>query len=182
MADFTFVGAGHIYRADADTEFPQRPTAGYSGYAASLLSAGFEDVATVFSDGLNFTPTRTKQTEKDWAGNTVRVIYSDHDEEFTFTLMDWLSEAVQKAAYGENNVTKTTKGTKTVFNNNAPEDSAWCILISDGDNYTEFQIPRGTITAGTTAFKSDVTAKIPVTVNAVKGNSADTVTIYTETK
>lgn len=179
MADYTFVGAGHIYRAPADTAFPSHPES-YEGYGAALVAAGFEDVATIFSDGLNFTPSRTKKEEKDWAGNTIRVIYSDHAEEFTFTLVDWMSETAQKAAYGANNVTKTAKGTKTVFNSNAAEDSAWCVLMTDGDNFTEIQVPVGTVTAGATAFKSDATAKIPVTLNAIKGTGEDTVTIYTE--
>lgn len=182
MATESFVGAGHIYRAPLGTAFPAF-TGSYENYAQTLASAGFEDVSTIYSDGLNFTPSREYNEPTDWQGNVIRRLSSSHSEEFEFTMVNWMADKVHKAAFGEKNVTEVTNGHKTVFNAENIEDSAWLILMVDGDNITEIQVERGTVSVnGSIGFLSSDVTKVPVKMSAVKGEGDDTVVIYTTQK
>lgn len=182
MATENFVGAGHIFRAPLGTAFPAF-TGDYANYAQTLTSAGFADVATVYSDGLGFTPSREYNEPKDWNGNVIRRLSSSHSEELTFTLVNWMSDEVQKAAFGDDNVTEVANGHKTAFNDKNIPDSAWVILMIDGDNITEMQVERGAVSVnGTIGFMSSDITKLPLKVNAIKGEGDDTVVIYTTQK
>lgn len=187
MADYTFVGGGGlIFRAPVNTALPSS-TGGVIPTDTQLTSAGFVEVGEVSDAGLTFTPSREKKDIKNWAGTTLRTIYTSHTEEFKFALDNYISAESLKAAYGDANVS-TTEATaqhgevnKTVFNDKADIEAAWVFLMQDGDKIVMVYAPKCVISGwDTVSFTKDDIAKHGLTATAVKGEAGNTVEIYTD--
>lgn len=187
MADKTFVGGGGIiYRAPAGTAFPAY-TGSINGYGAALVSGGFTEVGEVADDGLQFSNSIEKAEIKNWEGSVVRVLYTGHTETLSWNAINFTDLETLKAAYGANNATQQAAksadhGTiaKVEFSGKAPTDSAWAVVMADGDKTAVFLVERGTTEVGEQSFTKDDVTKLPITLTAVKGEGDATVIMLTD--
>lgn len=86
--------------AQAAGDFPTDATAAFTGLNHSPL--GF-----ISQDGITKTVDRQTEKIKDWNGDTVIVLETDHSVTLQFTFLETANAEALKAVYGEENVTVT---------------------------------------------------------------------------
>lgn len=143
-------GTGGILAAPLGTVAPTDST---TAPDVSLVPHGY-----VGEDGLSMTTERSTEKIRAWGGDAVRVVQTEHDVTFGFTLLE-TSEATAKAVFGDDNVTLTaadsTNGGRldiTVTSDALPE-KLWVFDMKDGAKKVRVVVPHGQITeVGDTEF------------------------------
>jgi len=116
------------------------PTNATTAPDAALLGAGY-----IGSDGVVETNDDSTQKITAWGGDTVRVVRTEYELTYKFTLIETAS-APLKLFYGSDNVT-VAEGLTTVEVNGTLDDSQVFVLeIKDNGKKVRIVIPSGTVT------------------------------------
>ena len=146
--------------------------------AAGTLT-GFTGLGYVSEDGLTENIARTTDKIKAWGGDTVKVVQSDFEVTYTFTLYENTSD-VLKAVYGDDNVTTTapTASTGTLQSIRVNKDTLpkgpWVFDMKDGDAKIRVVVPFGQVTeVGEITYNDSGVIGYPVTLEAFADDSGN---------
>lgn len=150
--------------------------------STSVIGVGFTPLGLVSEDGLKAAGDRKVEAIKDWTGDIIAELQTEHNSAFTFTLYQVYDGDVQKLVYGDSLVTVTpatsTEGTLiTVTENGAELDYRSFIFdMKNGVKTTRLVLPNAKVSevkehdyvAGAlqgfditvTAFKDDAGTKV----------------------
>lgn len=161
--------AGAIYRAPAGTALPTDAT--------TTLAEAFETLGYISEDGLKNKNTNSSVDIKDWSGVTVQTVADEHEDEFTFTMLEVLNVLVLKTVFGSNNVYGTLEtGIKIRANSSEPEEAVYVaeILMNTGA-IKRIVIPRGKISEiGEVTYKRNEAIGYAATLKALANADGDT--------
>ena len=164
---------GAIYYAPLGTTLPTD--------AKTALDAAFKGVGYISEDGLTRSQSRSSNDIKEWGGGVVTTVQTEYKESFKFKMIETLSDIVQKAVYGEKNVTgkldEITTASMTVKHNALePVANAWVIdtVMLDG-TLSRIVVPNAKITElGDLAYKKDSAIGYDVTLSAMLDANGNT--------
>ena len=161
--------SGAIFYAPLGTELPTT--------ADAALDQAFMCVGMISEDGLKKTQTRDNADIKEWGGSTVKTIQKAVDETFKFKMIEALKDVVQKAVYGEANVSGTLTSGMTIKHNSVePVEHAWVIdtIMSNGA-LARTVVPDGKITdIGEISYKADEVIGYEATLKALADADGNT--------
>jgi hypothetical protein len=150
--------------------------------ATTDLATGFECVGYISEDGVKRAKEISAETIKAWGGDTVLITRTENSTNFTWKMIEYLSEIVQKVAYGSTNVTGTLSTGMTVKDvpSYAGEERVWVIdQIMTGNVKSRTVIPKADITSiGEITYADSDAAGIEVTVNAKPDSTGTAVYEY----
>ena len=157
---------GAIYYAPLGTTLPTD--------AKTALDAAFKGVGYISEEGVTRSQSRNSNDIKEWGGGVVATVQTEYKESFKFKMIETLSDIVQKAVYGEKNVTGKLDGATTsmTVKHNAlePVANAWVIdtVMIDG-TLSRIVVPNAKITElGDLAYKKDTAIGYDVTLSTIK--------------
>ena len=164
---------GAIYYAPLGTTLPTD--------AKTALDAAFKGVGYISEDGLTRSQSRSSNDIKEWGGGVVTTVQTEYKESFKFKMIETLSDIVQKAVYGEKNVTGKLDGPTTAsmtVKHNAlePVANAWVIdtVMLDG-TLSRIVVPNAKITElGDLSYKKDSAIGYDVTLSAMLDANGNT--------
>lgn len=163
---------GAVYYAPLGTTLPTD--------AKTALDAAFKGVGYISEEGVTRSQSRSSNDIKEWGGGVVTTVQTEYKESFKFKMIETLSDIVQKAVYGEKNVTGKLDGTTasmTVKHNALePVANAWVIdtVMLDG-TLSRIVVPNAKITElGDLAYKKDTAIGYDVTLSAMLDASGNT--------
>ena len=164
---------GAIYYAPLGTTLPTD--------AKTTLNAAFKGVGYISEEGVTRSQSRSSNDIKEWGGGVVATVQTEYKESFKFKMIETLSDIVQKAVYGEKNVTGkldvTTTASMTVKHNALePVANAWVIdtVMLDG-TLSRIVVPNAKITElGDLAYKKDSAIGYDVTLSAMLDANGNT--------
>ena len=167
--------AGSIYTALTSAN-PTIPT------TADAALSGFDLLGYISEDGVTRAQEISSEAIKAWGGDTVLYTRTGKDTSFTFKMLEYLSDIVQKVIYGASNVsgslaTGLSISDKASF---AGEDRAWIIeMVMTGDVKCRIVIPHGIITSiGEIKYADAEAAGYEITIGATPDSSGVTVHEY----
>lgn len=164
---------GAIYYAPLGTALPTD--------AKTALNTAFKGVGYISEDGVTRSQSRSSNNIKEWGGGVVATVQTEYSESFKFRMIETLSDLVQKAVYGDANVTGKLDGTTTAsmtVKHNAlePVANAWVIdtVMLDG-TLSRIVVPNAKITElGDLAYKKDTAIGYDVTLSAMLDANGNT--------
>lgn len=163
-------GTGGILAGPLDSTLPTDAT---TTADAALVPHGY-----VGEDGLTMTTNRSTEKIRAWGGSTVRVVQTEHDATFAFTLLE-TTEATAKLVFGDDNVTATTGKLAIQVNADSLPHKAWSFEMKDGDRKGRVVVPDGQITeVGETTFVHSNATGWQVTLEAFEDESGNKAYIY----
>ncbi|MHA7145441.1 phage tail tube protein [Arthrobacter sp. TmT3-37] len=77
--------------------------------ASTAFAAAWKRLGLVGEDGLAPSGERNLESIRDWSGDTVADLQTDHSSSFTFPLLEVFNEDVLKTVFGDGNVTVTAQ-------------------------------------------------------------------------
>lgn len=170
--------AGSIYTALTSAN-PTIPT------TADATLTGFDLLGYISEDGVTRAQEISSESIKAWGGDTVLYTRTGKETTFTFKMLEYLSEVVQKVIYGASNVsgalaTGLSISDKASF---AGEDRVWVIdMIMTGNVKSRIVIPHGIITSiGEIKYADAEAAGYEITVGATPDSTGVTVHEYLKT-
>ncbi|MFC9768484.1 IPT/TIG domain-containing protein [Rhodococcus jostii] len=130
------VVAGGVLRGPLQTPLPTD--------ASTSFDAGMKRLGHVSEDGLAPEGERSTNAVRDWGGDVIAQLQTEHSSRFTFTLYGVFDTDVLKAAFGDDNVV-TVGGKSTVIEDGAElPHGAWAFdMRGDGGKKTRICIPDG---------------------------------------
>lgn len=161
--------SGALYHAVLGTTLPTDAT--------TSLNDAFKALGYVSDDGITQSEEIETNTVKAWGGDIVLVSQTGKTFTYQFTLIEALSDEVQKLVHGADNVTGTVDTTMTVKGNALELEYESFVIeqILRGDIIKRTVIPNGKVTAiGEVSYKDGEAVGYEVTVTAnpdSKGNS-----------
>lgn len=160
------VVTGGVLRGPLETTLPTN--------ASSSFDAAIKALGYVSEDGLQPEGERSTNAVKDWAGDVIAQLQTEHSSRFTFTLYGVFDADVLKAAFGDDNVTTTSSGKHTVIENGAElPHGVWGFDVrGDGGKKTRIVIPDGqpsNVTEG--AMVAGELQSLTLTIEAFKDSS-----------
>lgn len=153
--------AGAVFAAPLGTALPTDAT--------TALNAAFKELGYVSEDGVTNNNTPESENVKAWGGDTVLVLQTEKNDEWTLTLIEALNPEVLKTVYGDANVTEGT-GTITVNASSAQlPDKTYVIEMSmKGGALKRVVIPTGSISElGEIVYKDDEAVGYELTITAL---------------
>ena len=163
---------GAIYYAPLGTTLPTD--------AKTALDAAFKGVGYISEEGVTRSQSRSSNDIKEWGGGVVITVQTEYKESFKFKMIETLSDIVQKAVYGEKNVTGKLDGASTsmMVKHNAlePVANAWVIdtVMLDG-TLSRIVVPNAKITElGDLAYKKDSAIGYDATLSAMLDANGNT--------
>lgn len=170
--------AGSIYTALTSAN-PTVPT------TADATLTGFDLLGYISEDGVTRAQEISSESIKVWGGDTVLYTRTGKETTFTFKMLEYLSEIVQKVVYGTDNVsgslaTGMSISDKASF---AGEDRVWVIeMIMTGNVKNRIVIPHGIITSiGEIKYADAEAAGYEITIGATPDSTGVTVYEYFKT-
>lgn len=170
---------GGAYRAPEGSTLPTD--------SSSALDAAFKALGFVGDAGITETNGRTTTTVKAWGNEIVKALQTDFTVSYQLTLIEALSEEVNKAIFGDDNVTATAAGAShgnqlAISVKADPLDrEAWAFEIQDGDATLRLVIPEGQVTAvGDISYNDGVIIAYPVTIQAFPDSNGVHALKYTD--
>ena len=151
--------------------------------ATTALNAAFKELGYVSEDGVTNNNTPESENVKAWGGDTVLVLQTEKNDEWTLTLIEALNPEVLKTVYGDANVTEGT-GTITVNASSAQlPDKTYVIEMSmKGGTLKRVVIPTGSISEiGEIVYKDDEAVGYELTITALPNASGVTHYEYIKT-
>lgn len=159
---------GAIFRAPLGTALPTDAT--------SALNQAFKSLGYADDQGLTNNNSATNQAIKAWGGDTVLNVQNGKDDTFRVNLIEVLNNDVQKAVYGDANVT-VADGLTTIKANATPAEScSWVVdmIMRDGV-MKRIVVPNGTVTAlGEIKYGDTDAVGYAVTISATPDASGNT--------
>lgn len=163
---------GAVYYAPLGTTLPTD--------AKTALDAAFKGVGYISEEGVTRSQSRSSNDIKEWGGGVVTTVQTEYKESFKFKMIETLSDIVQKAVYGEKNVTGKLDGASTsmMVKHNAlePVANAWVIdtVMLDG-TLSRIVVPNAKITElGDLAYKKDSAIGYDATLSAMLDANGNT--------
>ena len=164
---------GAIYYAPLGTALPTD--------AKTALNVAFKGVGYISEEGVTRSQSRNSNDIKEWGGGVVATVQTEYKESFKFKMIETLNDLVQKAVYGDANVTGNLDGTTTAsmtVKHNAlePVANAWVIdtVMLDG-TLSRIVVPNAKITElGDLAYKKDSAIGYDVTLSAMLDANGNT--------
>lgn len=164
---------GAIYYAPLGTALPTD--------AKTALNAAFKGVGYISEDGVTRSQSRSSNNIKEWGGGVVATVQTEYSESFKFKMIETLNDLVQKAVYGDSNVTGkldgTTASSMTVKHNALePVANAWVIdtVMLDG-TLSRIVVPNAKITElGDLSYKKDSAIGYDVKLSAMLDANGNT--------
>jgi len=160
--------AGAVFAAPLGTTLPTDAT--------TALGTAFKELGYVSEDGVANNNTPESENVKAWGGDTVLVLQTEKNDEWTLTLIEALNPEVLKVVYGDANVTEGT-GTITVNASSAQlPDKVYVIEMSmKGGALKRVVIPTGSISElGEVVYKDDEAVGYELTITALPNASGVT--------
>ena len=154
--------------------------------AEADLDNAFVCLGYASEDGLKESLSPSTQVIKDWNGDTIAVSTTDREITYSFTLVEALNINVQKAVFGEENVSGTSSTGITVrHNSNDVPAACWVFDIIGTDGVaTRKVIPNGKVSEiGEISYVANEVVGYEVTVTAMPGDAAfgyDSAKTYTK--
>jgi len=158
---------GAVFRAKAGTTPPTT--------AASSLASAFKGMGYVSDDGVTNSNSPESTEIKAWGGDVVLNPQTGKTDTFKFKMIETLNVNVQKAVYGDDNV--TVSGNETVIKANSKEgdEGVWVIDSILGLYMKRTVIPNGKITeVGDIVYKDDEAIGYEVTISATPDEDGNT--------
>ena len=150
---------------------------------AALTS--YDLLGYISEDGVTRAQEISSESIKAWGGDTVLYTRTGKETTFTFKMLEYLSEVVQKVIYGASNVsgslaTGMSISDKASF---AGEDRVWVIdMIMTGNVKSRIVIPHGIITSiGEIKYADAEAAGYEITIGATPDSTGVTVHEYLKT-
>jgi len=154
--------------------------------ATTAVDSAYVPHGYVGEDGLSMTTNRATERIRAWGGSTVRIVQTEHDVTFAFTLLE-TNETTAKAVFGDHNVTvtpaTTTKGNllDIVVNADTLPNKEWIFEMKDGDKRVRVVVPNGQITeVGDTQFVHSNATGWQVTLEAFEDENGNKVYLYSD--
>ena len=145
--------------------------------AVTALAEAYKCLGYVSEDGLTNNNTTDFDNVRAWGGDVVMCLPGEYTDEYHWTLLEVLSEYVQKFIRGADNVTVDSEsGAMTIKANNKelPEQVIVIEMLFHG-RAVRHVIPRGVITErGEVEFSDDNAVGYEVTVTALPDSSGNT--------
>ena len=135
---------GGVFAGPTTATLPTSPSAAID---AAILPLGL-----VSEDGLQVGGERNVEAIKDWSGDIIAQLQTEHSSRFTFTLYQVHDGDVQKVAFGDANVTVTaatpTTGTLITVEEDGAElpYKAFVFDMKNGDKKARFVLPNAKVT------------------------------------
>lgn len=136
--------AGGVYSGPLGSTVPADEVA--------AIDAAVTPLGLVSEDGLQSGGERNVEAIKDWAGDVIAQLQTEHSSRFTFTLYQVYDVDVQKTVFGDANVTTTpataSAGTKTVVTETGEElpHRVFVFDMKNGEKTVRIVIPVAKIT------------------------------------
>ena len=148
--------------------------------ATTAVDSAYKPHGYVGEDGLSMTTNRSTEKIRAWGGDAVRVVQSEHDVTFSFTLLE-TNEVTAKAVFGDDNVTATGGTLDIVVNSDTLPRKEWVFDMKDGDKKVRVVVPMGQITeVGDTQFVHTNATGWEVTLEAFPTEDGSKVFIYSD--
>lgn len=135
---------GGIYVGALATALPTDST--------TALAAGYKSAGYVDSGGVQETINRTTKSVTAWGGDTVKVVQTGYEVQYSFKLIESLSDVAAGINYGDTNVVATA-ATTTAGNTLAIKlastplgHQVFVVDMLDGDATVRIVIPDGQVT------------------------------------
>ncbi len=168
---------GAIFRAPLGTTLPTD--------AVTALAEAFKNLGYVSEDGVTNSNSPESENIKEWGGSTVLTVQTGKEDTFSFKLIESLNPEVQKAVYGDDNVTGTPDTGMTV-KANAKEQaaSAWVIDMElNGGYFRRIVIPEAAVSeVGEITYVGTDAIAYDLTLSAALDASENTHYEYTQKK
>lgn len=134
--------SGGLWVSDVIVDSADYPTG-----SSNLYTDGFKPVGFVSEEGVTETNERSSEKKRAWGGDVVRVLQTEHNQNFSFTLIESGNPDVLKLVYGDENVVVEEDGSLTILQNSSvlPHKS-FVIEMLDGDTRIRKFIPDGQVT------------------------------------
>ena len=163
---------GGAFRGPLGTALPTDST--------TALNAAFKGLGYVGESGVEFNPARSTDKKRAWGGDIVKVTQSEYSETWTCTLIEYRNPEVQKAVFGDDNVTVTaataSTGTKLAVKHNGdvlPHDS-WVFEMFEGEGSSRVVLPNAQVTeVGAVSYTDEELIAYPVTLEAFEDASGN---------
>lgn len=136
-------------------------------------AVGIVAVGYISDDGVSETMNRDTDKIKAWGGDVVKIVQTEHSVTYEYTMIEYLSELVNREVYGEANVV-ATPATASTGNQLAVKVTAdqlphavRILEIKDGDARVRIVLPDSQITeVGDITYQDGALIAYPVTVEA----------------
>ena len=160
---------GVVYRAPKGTTLPTD--------ASTTLSSAFKSLGYLSEDGFTNNYEISSEDIREMGGNIVLTVQTEVSDTFTFKLISAFEAEVQKAVYGDSNVTGTVSGTNGMaveVKGDEPAESVWVLETIMRDNTLErIVIPDGKVSSiGEIAYKRNEAVGYDITVTALLDSTA----------
>lgn len=146
--------------------------------ATTALATDFKALGYVSEDGVTNASELSTEKVKAWGGDTVQVIETGREDNFSFALIEALNVDVIKAVYGDNNVTgaSISAGLTVTSNNKEHEAKAWVFdMILKGNVAKRIVIPNGIVSeVGDIEYKDDTPITYNLTISALPDAAGNT--------
>lgn len=125
------LATGMFYHAPEGTTFPTYPT--------ETLAAAWELVGDVSIDGVTLALNKSAENVKNWAGEIVRIILTEHDETVQAPIIDTTQEVLE-TVLGASNVSTTAASNAhgalvtADLSGGLPDPECYLFVMKDGDN------------------------------------------------
>lgn len=149
--------------------------------ASTAFDAAVKGLGYVSEDGLQPEGERSTNAVRDWAGDVIAQLQTEHSSRFTFTLYGVFDLDVMKAAFGPDNVTETGSGRFTVVEDGAElPHSVWAFDVrGSGGKKTRICLPDGQPSnVSESAFVAGELQAITLTIEAFKDSAGKKVYRY----
>lgn len=122
------------------------------------LDVAFDDYGYISDDGMTETIGRTTSDIKNWKGDVVRVVQTEHRVTYQLTFIE-TTDLTEEAFYGSD----PSEGIKAV----AGLRQAWVFDVFDGDDTIRVVVPDGQVKdTGDVTYKNDQAVAYQVTIEA----------------
>ena len=159
--------AGVVYRAPKGTTLPTD--------ADTALGNSFTSLGYLSEDGFTNNYEISSEDIREMGGNIVLTVQTEVSDTFTFKLISALEVEVQKAVYGEDNVSGSlAAGMAVTVAGAEPEESVWVFetIMRDGA-LKRIVIPDGKISAiGEIAYRRNEAVGYDITLTALLDSTA----------
>lgn len=164
---------GGIYFAPAGTTLPTDAT--------TALGSTFTNLGYISEDGVTIQYTRTSEDMKEWNGDVIDTLTTEHGVAFKAKFLESVKPEVLKVIYGDDNVTVATGGAITV-NVNANDLDEYVFVIDTvvkGDRKQRRVFPRGKLTElGDVVMSANEATAFDATITALVGSDGDKEKLY----
>lgn len=136
--------AGGVYMGDLDATLPTDE--------ATAIGAGLNKLGLVSEDGLQTGGERNVEAIKDWSGDIIAQLQTEHSSRFTFTVYQVYDADIQRAAFGDAQVAVTaataTEGTRITVQETGAElpYKAFVFDMRNGDKTVRMVLPNAKVT------------------------------------